>query len=365
MIVRQRNTGIARVHVIPRRRGIGDAAASEAFRGNAPTGNIPWPTWPADNSWINDPAGQALLNGFPGRRIDDSQTMYADGWRSSFDQNVSPQQMAGRVAPNQTQLGISKAQTGCSYDMQLTIGQYWAALKAYNAGTWQPPATQCTGPQNPDYGPQSSVLYPNIYISPTWTGSDTPVGVTDADVQAQYVANQAAAAARAAAQTPVAQTQQSGGGTLTFSTPRSNGVLYPGDAWTITIKGATPNAPVAVTGNSSPASFGTNVTTPMGTTDGSGNWALSGSIDSSQIGKWFEDWSVGGHSVGSFSFRVAQAPAGADAGSAPAGSGAPSGSASVLDTSWFTSSMISGIPNWALLAAGGLVAFLAFGGNRR
>jgi hypothetical protein len=185
--------------------------------------------------------------------------MYADGWRSSFDQNVSPQQMAGRVAPNQTQLGISKAQTGCSYDMQLTIGQYWAALKAYNAGTWQPPASQCGGPQNPDYGPQSSTLYPNIYISPTWTASDTPSGVTDADVQAQYKANEAAAVA---AQSIAASGSSSGG---TSSTP-------------------------------------TPVPTPTPT------------------------------------------PTTSD---------------------WFSGSMISGIPNWALLAAGGLVAFLAFGGKRR
>jgi hypothetical protein len=361
MIVRQRNSGIARVHIIPRRRGIGDAAASDAFRGNAPSGgNIPWPTWSADDSWKSDPAGQALLTMFPGGVIVDSQTMYADGWASSFNQ-VASAALGGRVAPNQTQLGISKAQTGCSYDMQLTIGQYWAALKAYNAGTWQPPASQCGGPQNPAYGPQSSTLYPNIYISPTWTASDTPTGVTDADVQAQYKANEAAAVAAAQLIAPAASGSQPTG-TLTFVNPRSNGVLYPGDPWTIKIQGAAPNSPVAVTGNSSPATFGTNITTPMGTTDSAGNWSISGAIDSSQIGKWFENWSVGGHSVGSFSFTVAATPVAA--GDTPA-AGTPAGTSDSSVSDWFSAEMISGIPNWALLAAGGVVAFLAFGGRKR
>lgn len=290
MIVRQRNPVVTRVNVVSRRRGIGDwvadAAAADALRGNAPSGgNTPWPTWAADNSWKSDPAGQALLTMFPFGNIDDSQTMYADGWASSFNQ-VASAQLAGRVAPNQTQLGISKAQTGCSYDMQLTIGQYWAALKAYNAGTWQPPTTQfCPGAQNPVYGPESSVLYPNIYIDPEWSGNAAPAGVTDATVQAQYASNQAAAAAQAA---------------QAVATAAAAAAAQPGAS------AATQAAAAA----------------------------------------------------------AAQAAAAAKAAAAAAAAKVPSTSGSSI-SDWFSGSMISGIPNWALLAAAGVGAVFLFGGKRR
>jgi hypothetical protein len=93
-------------------------------------------------------------------------------------------------------------------------------------------------------------------------------------------------------------------GTLTFSPSRSGGILYPGDTWTITISGAQPNQSILVTGGVG----GAQNKTPTGTTDGSGNFSLSGTIDSTEIGIWNEVWSVNGVTVGSIAFTVAATP---------------------------------------------------------
>jgi hypothetical protein len=358
MILRQNLPMAVRVNVVPmrRRRGIGDAvsdaaAAADAIRGGAGYPSVAVCRWAGDHSWVNDPLGAVFITA-------GGSVGFADTWRDTinyYDTNYSTVKpypavalLNGRVAPGSSDLGVSPQQTGCTGDMQMTVDQYWAAFKAYNAGTWQAPGAMCGG-TNPQYGPTSSVLYPNVYISPTWSGNAAPAGVTDATVQAQYAATQAAGSG--------SSSQGSGKGSLTFSTPRSGGVLYPGDAWTIKISGATPNSPVAVTGNGSAATYGTNITTPMGTTDSSGNWALSGSIDSTQIGQWYENWSVGGQSVGSFSFTVQ---------AAPSGSQTTGGTASVSSTgNWLTDSMIGGIPNWGLLAAAGVAVFAFSSGGKR
>jgi len=152
---------------------------------------------------------------------------------------------------------------------------------------------------------------------------------------------------------------------VTFLTPRGSGPLYPGDAWTIKISGAAPNSPVAVTGNGSAATYGTNITTPMGTTDSSGNWALSGSIDSSQIGQWYENWSVGGQSVGSFSFTVQASPS-STTGTGVQYTASPSPTAVAASTgNWLTDSMFGGIPNWGQLAAAAVAVFAFSSGGRR
>ena len=363
MILRQNLPMAVRVNVVPmrRRRGIGDAvsdaaAAADAIRGGAGYPQVAICPWAGDRTWVNDPLGVVFATG-------PNSICTADCLRDTinyYNTNYSTPKpypavalLNGRVAPGSSDLGVSPQQTGCTGDMQMTVDQYWAAFKAYNAGTWQAPGAMCGG-ANPQYGPTSSVLYPNVYISPTWSGNAAPAGVTDATVQAQYAATQAAGSG--------SSSQGSGKGSLTFSTPRSGGVLYPGDVWTIKISGATPNSPVAVTGNGSAATYGTNITTPMGTTDSSGNWALSGSIDSSQIGQWYENWSVGGQSVGSFSFTVQATPAGSSSGSSSSSS---SGSSTSVSASWFTDdSLISGVPNWTLIAAAAAVAVFAFGGKR-
>ena len=349
-------------------RGLGDAAsdaaAADAARGGAGYPQVAICPWAADNSYSSDPAGQILLAYVgPSYASASSGTMYADSWANLInyyqvpgDQMWSPNTvspaakaaLAGRKAPGNSDLGLTAGQLGCPLPMELTLGQYWAAFKSYNAGTWKPPGAVC-GPSNPQYGPSSTLLYPNVNVSATWSGNAAP-------------ASQAAAAA----------TQAAGGtGSLVFSTPHNGGPLYPGDAWTIKISGAAPNSPVAVTGNSSPATYGTNVTTPMGTTDASGNWSLSGKIDASSIGQWYENWSVAGNSVGSFSFQVvasapvangAQGPAPAPAGSVPTGGAAAVTTAASVIPGWFTDTTIDGIPNWLLcLGAVGVGWFLLKG----
>lgn len=79
-----------------------------------------------------------------------------------------------------------------------------------------------------------------------------------------------------------------------------------GDAWKVEITGAAPNAPVAVTGGKD----GATSTTPMGSTDGTGRYALNGTSGQDGIGIWAETWFVGGASVGSFSFTVVAPTAG-------------------------------------------------------
>jgi hypothetical protein len=112
--------------------------------------------------------------------------------------------------------------------------------------------------------------------------------------------------------------------------------------------------------------------TPTGTTDANGNFSLSGTIDSSQIGSWYEAWTVGGLASGTITFTVAATPAAQSGGGTQSGGTQSGGTQSSGGTqqpatttdNWFTDQMISGVPNWALVAAAAGVAFLAFGGKR-
>ena len=158
------------------------------------------------------------------------------------------------------------------------------------------------------------------------------------------------------------------GGTLSFAPSRGGGVLQPGDTWTITIQGATPNSPVVVQGGKN----GANDRTPMGSTGGNGNWSLSGTITADSIGSWAESWYVGSALSGSFSFQVvatigASGGASSGPGSTAATGGAVPGTVAALTAaipSWFTSTSIDGIPNWVLaLGAAGLGWF--FFGRKR
>ena len=180
-----------------------------------------------------------------------------------------------------------------------------------------------------------------------------------------YTPSPAQAAAAIAATATAARGDTRGtaaqGGTLSFAPSRGGGILQPGDTWTITISGASPNTQVTVQGGKNGASD----KTPMGSTDGSGNFSLSGTITADNIGSWAETWYVGSALSGSFNFQVVAAgtittPA-ATGGAVPATApAAPLIPASVQ--SWFTSTMIDGIPNWVLaLGAVGVGWFLLRG----
>lgn len=98
-------------------------------------------------------------------------------------------------------------------------------------------------------------------------------------------------------------TATSSAGTLSFVTSRGGNQLRPGDTWTITVHGA-PNQPVDVDGIHPD---GTPARNTMGTTSSAGDFVLQGTIDSSAIGNWQEQWFVGGQSVGSINFTVTAA----------------------------------------------------------
>lgn len=158
-------------------------------------------------------------------------------------------------------------------------------------------------------------------------------------------------------------------GALTFQTSRGGSTLEPGDTWTVSIRGAAPaNAPVYVVGGKN----GALSQTQMGTVDANGNFSLSGTITSDQIGAWSEDWYVAGGKSGGFSFTVA-APTTADGKKIIVSNGAEQAPGAKKDTTAATTTSISdwlqasilggGIPNWALVA-GGVAAIFYFGGQR-
>ena len=87
---------------------------------------------------------------------------------------------------------------------------------------------------------------------------------------------------------------------FTNLTSGNNAVFNVGDRWQIQIVGAAPNAPVAVVGG-----LGTSSSTAaMGTTDSTGSFTMNGQMSAAQVGSWTEQWTVGGQSIGTFSFTV-------------------------------------------------------------
>lgn len=140
------------------------------------------------------------------------------------------------------------------------------------------------------------------------------------------------------------------GGRLSFTSSRGGSSLYVGDTWLISITGASPNSPVTVSGSGPGGPFGS---TPMGSTDSSGNFSKSGSVGTGEIGSWVEQWAVGGASSGSILFTVA-ALSGAKTPGTSAGDGAK------IPATGFD---FSKIPWWGWAGAAG-VALFAFGGGR-
>ena len=110
------------------------------------------------------------------------------------------------------------------------------------------------------------------------------------------------------AYTPGAVAPAGGGGStpgravLSFTnlTSGNNAVFNVGDRWQIQIVGAAPNSPVAVVGGLGSSSS----TAAMGTTDSTGAFTMNGQMSAAQVGTWAEQWTVGGASIGTFSFTV-------------------------------------------------------------
>lgn len=160
------------------------------------------------------------------------------------------------------------------------------------------------------------------------------------------------------------------GGRVNFTTSRGTNQGIVGDAWQVSITGATPNSPVTVTGTMPGTSF---AATAMGSTDGSGNFSKTGTFGPGDVGSWSEQWAVGGLQSGAFSFSVASAPVATQTqtfggGSivppvvpvvTPLGTGSSAGSTPAASSSF----SISSIPWWGW-AAGAGVALMAMGGGR-
>jgi hypothetical protein len=141
-----------------------------------------------------------------------------------------------------------------------------------------------------------------------------------------------------------------------------------GDNWSLTLTGA-PNAAVINTAAQNGISIGA---TPYGQTDGNGKLVLTGTFTPDTVGTWSETWQVGTGSA-SVSFTVANAPVGAatpPTGSTATGGGGQTATDSTTaappDSVALLPSSISSLP-WgtiALVAGGGLILWMLFGGKR-
>jgi hypothetical protein len=158
---------------------------------------------------------------------------------------------------------------------------------------------------------------------------------------------------------------------LSFQTknPRTPSV---GDPWTISVSGAPANTAVMVTGGQG----GANTTTAIGTTDGAGNFSVSGTFTGDQVGQWAENWVVAGVPVqgGNFAFTVipttspaaAAAAAGAPPPAATQGTPAPPAPSSSSGSSIAAGAVdLSGMPSWVWLAGGAAVLLLFMMGGKR
>jgi len=169
--------------------------------------------------------------------------------------------------------------------------------------------------------------------------------------------------------TPVVPVAPSGG-RVTFTSSRGGNSLQVGDTWLVSITGATPNTPVTVNAG--------GPQTAMGKTDANGNFSLSGTARTEDIGSWNELWAVGGLNSGAFQFTVSPAASGSavlqtaqvpvvkvpavPGGTlqAPGNSAGASASSTVIGGFDFSS-----ISTWGWLAAVGVGAFLMFGKGGR
>jgi hypothetical protein len=259
--------------------------ASEYIRGNAPYGaSVCGPnTTPENNGWLNDPVALKVAE-IPHARPGVNDPYYnagspvhvsADSWAYYW------QMVTGTSGPTSAALGIPNT-------VGLTLGQYYHLI---NGGKFDfPPATCYQGNQ----------LIP----------SEAAIAKALADVKSGRltVYLNIPAVTTPANQTPAqnnvntTQAATSGGkmGTLTFHNSRGSNVLLPGDTWTITIEGSYPNAAVYVVGGKN----GESIKSPMGSTNASGGFSLSGTLTSGDVGTWSETWIVHDVTIGTFTFTV-------------------------------------------------------------
>lgn len=137
--------------------------------------------------------------------------------------------------------------------------------------------------------------------------------------------------------------------TFTNLSRGDNQTLHIGDQWRIAVQGP-PSQPVTVTGGKD----GARDVTPMGSTDATGAFQLSGSIGADQVGSWYEQWQVGGQDAGGFSFTVIADPAPPPHTEPPAFAPPPP-APNVAPVAF---------PSWLLLTAAGIGALLLFGGRK-
>jgi hypothetical protein len=88
--------------------------------------------------------------------------------------------------------------------------------------------------------------------------------------------------------------------TITNASGGSASSFKVGDSWVVTVTGS-PNCPVTSSGSFNGQSIGP---TSFGNTDANGQLTVKGSLDSSSVGSWFENWYVCGQQAGSFNFTV-------------------------------------------------------------
>jgi hypothetical protein len=73
------------------------------------------------------------------------------------------------------------------------------------------------------------------------------------------------------------------------------------DQWRLSITGAAPNVPVSVTAANN---NGSQSSTTYGSTDASGNWIMTGSSSSGDIGQWTQTWKAGSDVAGTLWFQI-------------------------------------------------------------
>lgn len=104
---------------------------------------------------------------------------------------------------------------------------------------------------------------------------------------------------------PVSSSINPGRVTIANTTRPGQQSFYPSDSYIVQISGATPNQPVTAAATQNGKSLGT---TPFGNTDTAGNFSISGTMSTDQIGNWVEVWMVAGLQSGTASFSVIQSP---------------------------------------------------------
>jgi hypothetical protein len=167
------------------------------------------------------------------------------------------------------------------------------------------------------------------------------------------------------ATTPVAPAQFS----IIWS--RAGSVFYPGDTWTVRVFNAAPGAAVGYSGTKN----GAAVAQQLGVAASTGSFIASGTVGAGDVGAWTEIWKVGTASFPQAAFTIALPAAKSNStgsgtvgggtgqsnsdGSTGGGTGQSSSQVTPPATTFSLTadSLVSGLPNWAVLAVGALAVF--------